>query len=71
MKAEAETVVASVQASAEGNDYPEGSVIQPQRGAEWSTMKEYQDLYDTFAKLKPGWTPPSKRKKSKKGGEEE
>ena len=60
MKAEAETVLASVEASAEGKDYAEGSVLQPQRGAEWSAMKEYQDLYETFAKLKPGWTPPAK-----------
>jgi hypothetical protein len=25
-------------------------------------MKEYQALYETFAKLKPGWTPPAKGK---------
>jgi hypothetical protein len=62
MKAEAETMVASVQASAEGKDYPEGRVIQPQRGEEWSTMKEYQAFYETFAELKPGWTPPAKGK---------
>ena len=62
MKAEAETVLASVQASAEGKDYREGKVIQPQRGEEWSTMKEYQALYETFAKLKPGWSPPAKGK---------
>ena len=60
MKAKAGTLVASVEASAEGKDYPEGKVIQPQRGAEWSTMKEYQALYETFAKLKPGWDPPAK-----------
>ena len=59
MKAEAATMVASVQASAEGKDYPEGKVLQPQRGQEWSTMKEYQALYETFAKLKPGWSPPA------------
>jgi hypothetical protein len=62
MKAEAETMVASVQASAEGKDYPAGKVIQPQRGEEWSTMKEYRALYETFAKLKPGWNPPAKGK---------
>jgi hypothetical protein len=62
MKTQAETIVASVQASAEGKDYPEGKVIQPQRGQEWSTMKEYQALYETFAKLKPGWNPPAKGK---------
>jgi arylsulfatase A-like enzyme len=59
MKAEAETLLASVQASAEGKDYPERRVIQPQRGAEWSTMEEYQALYETFSKLKPGWSPPA------------
>ena len=62
---EAEKMLASVEASAAGKDYPEGRVIQPQRGAEWFDMQEYQDLYDTFAKLKPGWIPPSKGKKSK------
>jgi arylsulfatase A-like enzyme len=65
MKAEAETVVASVQASAVGKDYPKGKVIQPQRGEEWSTMKEYQALYATFAKLKPGWNPPAKVKRKR------
>ena len=59
MKAEAATMVASVQARAEGKDYPEGKVLQPQRGAEWSTMEEYQALYETFSKLKPGWSPPA------------
>jgi arylsulfatase A-like enzyme len=67
---EAERMLASVEASAAGRDYPEGKVIQPQRGAEWFDMKEYQDLYDTFAKLKPGWNPPGK-KKSKRGGEDQ
>lgn len=64
-------MLVSVEASAAGKDYPEGKVVQPQRGAEWSDMKEYQDLYDTFAKLKPGWTPPSQGKKTKQGGEEQ
>ena len=67
----AEEMLASVEASAAGKDYPEGRVIQPQRGAEWFDMQEYRDLYDTFAKLKPGWIPPSKGKKSKNGKEEE
>ena len=62
MKSEAAAVLASVDASAEGKDYPEGKVIQPQRGEEWSTMKEYQELFETFARLKPGWSPPAKGK---------
>jgi arylsulfatase A-like enzyme len=65
---EAERTLASVEVSAAGKDYPEGKVIQPQRGAEWFEMQEYQELYDIFAKLKPGWNPPGK-KKTKRGGE--
>lgn len=66
MKAEAETLAKSVAASAEGKDYPEGRVIQPQRGALWSEMKEYQEHYTTFQKLKPGWSPPGEKKKPRK-----
>lgn len=58
MIAEAEQMLASVEASANGKDYPEGRVIQPQRGDRWEEMEEYQRLYDTFAKLKPGWKAP-------------
>lgn len=65
MKTQAEAMLTSVEASAEGKDYPEGKVIQPQRGEEWSSMKEYQELYETFAKLKPGWTPPAPGKKKR------
>jgi len=65
MKAEAEAVVASVEASAEGKDYPEGRVIQPQRGENWSQMEAYRKHFETFAKLKPGWTPPKESKKSR------
>ncbi|MCH7226223.1 sulfatase-like hydrolase/transferase [Verrucomicrobiaceae bacterium E54] len=66
MKAEVEKVVASVQASAEGKDYPEGRVTQPQRGDSWSEMEEYRRHYDTFQKLKPGWEPPQTKRKSGK-----
>jgi arylsulfatase A-like enzyme len=71
LKTEAEAVLTSVQASAEGKDYPEGKVIQPQRGEEWSDMKEYQELYPTFARLKPGWTPPSLGRKKKNREDED
>jgi hypothetical protein len=72
MKAQAAKLVASVEASAEGKDYPEGRVIQPQRGERWYAMEAYQQLYPTFQKLKPEWTPPSegKGKRSKNSGEE-
>ncbi|WP_146530491.1 sulfatase-like hydrolase/transferase [Novipirellula artificiosorum] len=62
MVEQAEKMLASVEASAAGMDYPEGKVIQPQRGAEWFAMEEYQALYETFSKLKPGWSPPAKGK---------
>ena len=64
MKTQAEAVATSVQASANGKDYPEGKVLQPQRGAPWFEMEEYQALYPTFQKLKPAWKRPSTGKKS-------
>lgn len=42
MKSQAEAVIASIQASAEGKDYPAGKVLQPPRRAFWRSMKEYQ-----------------------------
>lgn len=66
MIAELEKATASIEASAEGKDYPEGRVLQPQRGEEWSKMPEYRKHYETFQKLKPGWTPPSEKKPRKK-----
>ena len=62
LKARAEKLAASVEASAAGKDYPEGKVIQPQRGTPWMEMAEYQRLYPTFQKLKPSWRPPGKGK---------
>ena len=63
LKAAADKVTASVAESAEGKDYPEGKVIQAQRGTPWMEMEEYQKLYPTFQKLKPSWKPPGKGKK--------
>lgn len=60
LKAKVERLRASVEASAEGMDYPEGKVIQPQRGTPWMEMPEYQKLYPTFQNLKPTWNPPGK-----------
>ena len=62
LKAKAEELSASVLASSEGKDYPEGKVIQPQRCTPWMEMEEYQRLYPTFQKLKPAWKPPGKGK---------
>lgn len=46
MKSQAEAVIASIQASAEGKDYPEGKVLQPSRSAFWRSMKEYRPYLD-------------------------
>lgn len=61
LKAHAEKLDVSIQSSAQGGDYPEGRVLQPQRGTAWMEMQEYQTLYSTFRKLKPDWNPPSKK----------
>lgn len=66
MIAEAEALTASVAASADGKDYPEGRVIQPQRGTPWFAMEEYQQHYETFQRLKPEWSPPGQPKRPRK-----
>ncbi|MEM7602121.1 MAG: sulfatase-like hydrolase/transferase [Verrucomicrobiota bacterium] len=66
MKAEALAVEASIAASALGQDYPEGKVLQPQRSERWEQMKEYQALYERFAELKPGWQAPTPKPGKKK-----
>ena len=58
LKTQAEKIVASVDASAEGKDYPERRVIQAQRGTPWFEMEAYRELYPTFQTLKPTWSPP-------------
>ena len=67
--AEAETMLTSVAASAEGKDYPEGRVLQPQRGERWFEMEEYQEHFDTFSTLKPDWKRPAKNSKSDRNEE--
>lgn len=62
MKEEALAIAASIDASEQGKDYPEGKVLQPQRSQRWSEMEEYQALYETFAALKPGWKAPAQKK---------
>ena len=69
MKEEAARLVASVAESAEGKDYPEGRVVQPQRGTPWFEMEEYQQHYEKFQKLKPEWNPPGEKTKRKRKGE--
>jgi arylsulfatase A-like enzyme len=71
MKAEAEALIRSVEASAEGKDYPEGRVLQPQRSAFWRDMEEYKSHFETFARLKPGFVVPDKGKKEQKKKAEE
>lgn len=48
MKAEAEKRLRSIEASAAGEDYPEGRVLQPPRRAFWKDMPEYQPHLETF-----------------------
>ncbi len=62
MKTEALVIEASVNASELGQDYLEGTVLQPQRSERWEEMEAYQALYPTFQKLKPGWRLPGKSK---------
>jgi arylsulfatase A-like enzyme len=66
MKAEAEAISASIDASELGKDYPEGKVLQPQRSAMWNKMPEYQALYGKFAELKPDWKAPKPGSKERK-----
>ena len=56
LKAQAQAMLSSIEASAEGKDYPEGKVIQPPRHDRWYLMDEYKAHFETFAKLKPGFT---------------
>jgi hypothetical protein len=67
MKAEALAVEASIDASAQGADYPEGKVLQPQRDEPWENMEAYQALFGKFAELKPGWKAPEQKSKNKNG----
>ena len=48
MKAQAEAAIASIEASAEGEDYPEGRVVQPARNEFWTQMKAYQPHFERF-----------------------
>ena len=62
MKAEAHVLLRSTEASAEGKDYPEGTVIQAQRSAFWRDMDEYQPHFETFARMKPGFVVPGQKR---------
>lgn len=66
MKAQARALLRSVEASAAGQDYPEGRVLQPQRSAFWRDMDAYQPHFETFARLKPGFVAPGKQNKKKR-----
>ena len=67
MKTEAAQILKSVEASAQGKDYPEGRVIQPQRGEEWSKMQEYKPHFKTFTQLKPGFSVKVRTDKNRRG----
>ena len=61
MKVEAEALMRSIEASAEGKDYPEGRVLQAQRSAFWRDMEEYRPHFETFARMKPGFVVPANK----------
>lgn len=48
LKSQALTTIDSIQASAEGKDYPEGKVVQPPRNEFWHQMKAYQPHFESF-----------------------
>ena len=50
MKAEAIEVIASIEASAAGKDYPEGTVTQPARNEFWYQLEAYKPHFETFFK---------------------
>ena len=50
MLAEAKAVQASIEASAAGQDYPEGRVVQPPRNAFWHTLDEYKPHFERLFK---------------------
>jgi arylsulfatase A-like enzyme len=50
MKSRAKAMIASIDASALGEDYPEGRILQQARSAFWHTMKEYQSHFEMFFK---------------------
>ena len=49
MKSEAEAMLLSVESSAAGEDYPEGTVLQTPRRAFWRDMPEYEPHLETFS----------------------
>ncbi|MBK1877710.1 sulfatase-like hydrolase/transferase [Pelagicoccus mobilis] len=48
MRAQALATVDSIEASAVGEDYPEGRIIQKTRRAQWYQMKEYAPYFEMF-----------------------
>jgi arylsulfatase A-like enzyme len=50
MKSRAHAVIASIEASALGKDYPEGEVLQPPRSEFWYSMKAYRPHLETLSK---------------------
>ncbi len=48
MQSEARGFIVSIQASAEGKDYPEGAVIQPARKEFWFEMEMYEPYFENF-----------------------
>ncbi|MGB0370774.1 MAG: sulfatase family protein [Opitutales bacterium] len=64
MKAELQGIMASVEESEAGKDYPEGERIRtPQpKDKRWSVSPDYIQHFATFEEMKPGWTAPKQKK---------
>lgn len=60
MKSHAQATIASIDASAQGKDYPEGKISQPARRAFWYAMPEYQPHFQRFFK-RPEYSSLAKR----------
>jgi arylsulfatase A-like enzyme len=65
MKTEAEAMLLSVEASAAGEDYPEGKVLQSPRSAFWRDMPEYKPHLEAFSSRSQSSEPEKKRKTDK------
>ncbi|MEM9283035.1 MAG: sulfatase-like hydrolase/transferase [Verrucomicrobiota bacterium] len=63
MVAELKEFIASVKESQLGKDYPEGRIVgvEPRKKTFWSELPEYQNRFDLFEELKPGWKRPTPR----------
>jgi arylsulfatase A-like enzyme len=63
LRTEAEAMLQSVEASAEGDDYPEGRVLQPPRDDFWREMPEYRPYLNVITNALPDSGRPARRRR--------